>query len=68
MPQFVRDRMRQRDPIVFVDAAAAIRLTHASDVRHSQCTARGIRTRTNVLSCHQDRHVMVIRMRIVARI
>lgn len=68
MSQFVRDCMRQRDPIVLVDAAAAIRLTHASDVRHSQCTARSIRARTNVLSRHQDRHIVMIRVRVVARI
>lgn len=68
MPQFVGDCMRQRDPIVLVDTAAAIRLTHASNVRHSQRAARGIRTRTNILSRHQNRHVVVIRMRVVARI
>lgn len=62
MPQFVRDCMRQRDSIVLVDTAAAIWLTHASDVRHSQCTARSIRARTNVLSRHQNRHVVVIWM------
>lgn len=62
MPQFVRDCVCQCDPIVLIDTAAAIRLTHASDVRHSQCTARGIRTRTNVLPRHENRHVVVIWM------
>lgn len=68
MPQFVRDRVRQRDPIVLIDAAAAIWLAHTGDMRHSQGTARGVRARTDVLPRHQDRHVVMIRVRVVARI
>lgn len=67
MSQFVRDCVRQRDPIVLVDAAAAIRLAHAGYMRHSQGAANTL-ARTNVLPRHQDRHVVVIRVRVVARI
>lgn len=52
MSQFMRDCMRQRDPIILVDATTTIRLAHTSNVSHSQSAARGIRTRTNVLSRH----------------
>lgn len=65
MSQFVRDCVRQGDPIVLVDAAAAVRLAHAGNVRHSQGTAGCIRARTNVLPRHQDRHVVMIRVRVV---
>lgn len=68
MPQFVRDGVRQRDPIVLVDAAAAIRLAHASNVRHSQGAARSIRARTNVLPRHEDRYVVMNRMRVLVGI
>lgn len=68
MSQFVRDCVRQGDPIVLVDAAAAVRLAHASNVRHSQGTARSIRARTNVFSRHQNRHVVMIRVRVVGGI
>lgn len=67
MSQFVRDCVRQRDPIVLVDAAAAIRLAHAGYVRHSQGTADAL-ARTNVLPRHQDRDVVMIRVGIVAGI
>lgn len=67
MSQFVRDCVRQRDPIVLVNAAAAIRLAHAGYVRHSQGAANTL-ARANVLPRHQNRHVMVIRVRVVAGI
>lgn len=66
--QFVRDRVRQGDPVVLVDAAAAIRLAHAGDVRHSQGAAWGVRARANVLPRHQNRHVVVIGVRVVGGI
>jgi len=60
--------MRQRDAVILVDAATAIRLAHASDVRHPEGAAGCVRARANVLPRYEDRHVVVIRMRIVAGI
>lgn len=68
MSQFVGDGVRERDSIVFVDAAAAVRLAHAGYVSHSQSTTRRVRSRADVLPRHQNRHVVVIRMRVVHRI
>jgi len=66
--QFVGDGVRQRDAVILVDAATAIRLAHASDVRHPEGAAGCIRARTNVLPRYEDRHIVMIRMRIVAGI
>jgi len=62
------DRVRQRDPIILIDTAATVRLAHTGDMRHSQSAARSIRARTNILPRHQNRYVVMIRVRVVARI
>lgn len=59
------DGVRERDPIVLVDTAAAVRLAHAGYVGHSQSATRSVRPRADVLPRHQNRHVVVIRMRVV---
>lgn len=50
MAHLVSDGVRQRDPVVFVDVAAAPGLTHTPDMRHPECAARLVLTRADVLS------------------
>lgn len=68
MPQFVGDGVRERDPIVLVDAAATVRLAHAGYVGHSQSAARRVRPRAYILPRHQNRYIVVIRMGVVGRV
>lgn len=66
--QFVGDGVRERDPIVLVDAAATVRLAHAGYVGHSQSAARRVRPRAYILPRHQNRYIVVIRMGVVGRV
>lgn len=68
VPQFVGDGVRERDPIVLVDAAATVRLAHAGYVGHSQSAARRVRPRAYILPRHQNRYIVVIRMGVVGRV
>lgn len=50
----------QRESRVLADAAAAVRLTHARDVRQAQGLARHVDGGTDVLPCEQNSDVMVL--------
>lgn len=66
MPELVCNRVRQRDAVVFVDAAGLVGTAHAAHISYAQRGAT--RARANVLSCHQDGDVVVLRIVVFLRV
>lgn len=66
VPHFMGNGVSRSDPIVLIDAAAATRLAHASDMSYPQGAAGSVLPGADILPRDENGGVVVVWMGVVA--